>query len=633
MADFDYVVVGSGAGGGPLAANLARRGFQVLVVEAGGDACAASELGRFMYQVPIFHAHASEFPGSSWDYFVRHYADEEQQRRNSKYDPEGGGIWYPRAGTLGGCTATNAMITVTPQALDWDLIADITGDETWRPDEMQKYFARLEDARYVPRPGSFLYLLSTLVESVRRLGGRGTAGSAAHGHGFRGWLTTSEADPFLVLPDPSLRKLLWDTLVVAFEKRVGSLFSRALTGFDPNDVRNCKNSPEGIALTPLAVARGQRNGPREYLLRTREEFPHNLTIALDTLVSRVIFEGTRATGVEVLEGAHLYEADPAARRDGRPHHPRRRIRARREVILAAGAFNTPQILKLSGVGPAEELARLGIPIVVDLPGVGENLQDRYEVCVVSEFKRPFSMFAGATFAPPVPGAPGDSFLGEWERQRRGIYTSNGSLIGLLKRSSPDLPEPDLYIFGLPGDFRGHRRGYSGDLGRYGNRFTWAVLKAYTKNHAGRVTLRSNDPTVRPRIDFHHFAEGSEGSGADLDAIVRGVELARDLNRSLGSEIDAELYPGPQWDTREKLRAFVQNEAWGHHASCSCPIGADSDPGAVLDSQFRVRGVQGLRVVDASVFPRIPGYFIVSAIYMIGEKASDVIAEAAGQSVS
>jgi choline dehydrogenase len=125
------------------------------------------------------------------------------------------------------------------------------------------------------------------------------------------------------------------------------------------------------------------------------------------------------------------------------------------------------------------------------------------------------------------------------------------------------------------------------------------------------------------INFHYFAEGSDKAGADLDAVVDGVQFVRRLNKWLSAK---ELAPGPDFDDTAKLKEFIQNEAWGHHASCTCKIGPDNDPMAVLDSRFRVRGTEGLRVVDASVFPKIPGYFIVSAIYMISEKAADVIIE-------
>jgi choline dehydrogenase len=282
-------------------------------------------------------------------------------------------------------------------------------------------------------------------------------------------------------------------------------------------------------------------------------------------------------------------------------------------------------LKLSGVGPKAELERFGIPVVADLPGVGENLQDRYEVGVISEMARDFSLLKGAAFAPPQQGGPDDPFFDEW-KQGKGIYASNGALIGIIKRSTPDKPEPDLYIFGLPGYFKGYLPGYSAQFERFHDRFTWAILKAHTNNTAGRVTLRSANPADTPRIEFHYFTEGNDVSGADLDAVVEGVNFVRAMNRRLAKAglIQEEMVPGPAYDTPEKLRDFIQNEAWGHHASCSNKIGPDGDPTAVLDSRFRVRRTQGLRVVDASVFPKIPGYFIVSAVYMVSEKAADVI---------
>jgi choline dehydrogenase len=628
-ADFDYVIVGSGAGGGPLAANLAKAGFNVLLMEAGGDPCSESDMGRFLYEVPIFHGLSTEYPACAWNYYVRHYTDDALQAKDSKKVAINGRdmIWYPRAGTLGGCTAHNAMITVVPQDSDWDYIAGITGDPSWGASHMRSYFERLENCKYVPPPGSVESEIDRVVSTIGGfLGGHEAWRDRTQGHGFNGWLPTCDADPKLVLKDPELVALLLGVVKEALKDDIGDPWTRLETRLDPNDVRNSANSPEGLAFTPLAVEHGKRSGPREYLLRVQNERPQNLTIQKHTLVTRVLFEGTRAVGVEFIEKPHVYRADPSA--NGNPDSlPRSEVRVRREVVLACGAINTPQLLMLSGVGPVAELQRCKIPIVLDLPGVGKNLQDRYEVGVVSEFTRDFALLAGATFAPPEPPDKMDACMKEWEAGGSGIYASNGALIGMIKRSSPSLPDPDLYIFGLPGYFAGYKPGYSKMFEYHRNRFTWAILKARTSN-TGRVTLASNRPWDTPDINFQYFGDGRRQSDPDLDAIVGAMKLVRDMNgrlQDLGL-LKAEEVPGPGDDSDDNLREFVRTQAWGHHASCTAKIGADSDDMAVLDSRFRVRNTRGLRVVDASVFPKIPGYFIVTPVYMISEKAADVLIE-------
>lgn len=620
---FDYVVVGSGAGGGPVAANLAKAGLRVLLLEAGSDA------QNYHYEVPCFHGHASEDEEYSWEFFVRHYADESQQHKDDKFYANKGGVFYPRAGTLGGCTAHNAMITVYPHNQDWDDIAELTGDKSWRSPKMRRYFQRLERCTYARRPWAFRghRILSALLRHVPWLSwiskDRGR-------HGFRGWLQTSLPDPTVVLPDWELVDVVLSAARDAFEAHLGRglelledlVLLNPKAYVDPNEWSAVKRSAEGLWLTPLATARGRRNGTRELIKRTAEVLPDHLTVRTNCLVTRVVLDDDkRAVAVEYVEGAHLYAADP--RRVPLEDRPRLRVGVDREVIVSGGAFNTPQILKLSGIGPREELSEHGIETLVDLPGVGENLQDRYEVGVIYEMDRDFSSLENATFDSPLPGAEPDRYFTEW-LGGKGLYCSNGAVLAIIKRSSADKSLPDLFIFGLPASFRGYYPGYSNDLERHRNFFTWAILKAHTQNTAGTVKLRSDDPCDTPDVNFHYFQEGTDGGTDDLDAVVDGVEFARSAMGGARGLIHTEKLPGPQAATREQLREFVRDNAWGHHASCTCKIGTADDPMAVVDSNFRVFGTKGLRVVDASVFPRIPGFFIVTPVYMIAEKASDAI---------
>jgi choline dehydrogenase len=618
-SSYDYVVVGSGAGGGPLACNLAKAGQRVLLLEAGGDH------ENYNYQVPVFHGLATEDEDLRWDYYIRHYAADERQRRDSKFVPERDGVLYPRAGTLGGCTAHNAMITVYPQNSDWDRIAQMTGDASWGSENMRKYFERLESCKYIRRPRA--YPSNPLLVSILQwIPGLSKFFGNPGRHGFDGWLATNVADPGMVIKDGQLLSVI----KAAAKHSLVELLGRPLgvwedwdTYFDPNDWRAQQTDLQGLWFIPLATDAGKRNGTREAIREVQSRFPDNLTVKTDTLATRVLFDDDNsAVGVEYLEGAHLYRADPGANR-GTDGPAARQVSVEGEVILSAGAFNTPQLLKLSGVGPRKELTNLGIDVRVDLPGVGENLQDRYEVGVVYEMKSDFALLEACAFKPPRPDQEPDPCFEEW-KSGGGVYTTNAVVLGIIEKSRQGREDPDLFIFGLPGYFKGYYPKYSEEVGREKNRFTWAILKAHTLNTAGQVTLRSDDPRDMPHINFHYFDEGNDASGDDLESVVEGVEFVRRMMSRAGEIIERELVPGEGASTREQIREFVRNEAWGHHASCTCKMGPEDDEMAVVDSDFRVRGTRNLRVVDASVFPRIPGFFIVTAVYMISEKASDVI---------
>lgn len=606
-AQWDYVIVGSGAAGGTLAARLAESGMRVCVLEAGGDPLASSA-ARLPedYDVPGFHAFACENPAMSWNFQVRHYADEARQARDPKYRP-GVGVLYPRAAALGGCSAHNAMIFVQPHASDWDRIAHLTGDPSWRAKRMRVFAQRVEACRHRP-----------LWRALRRIGIDPT------GHGWDGWLDVEKAMPLEALGDDEMVALVTGTSR-AFVRSLPHPLASALRWLrgkgDPNARPVGRGSFEGLCYTPLATRHHARVGARERLLQARAAHPQQLHIELDALATRVLFDAEGAAcGVEYLKGERLYGAH--AQPSGAPGE-RREVRARREVVLCGGAFNSPQLLMLSGIGPAAELQRHAVPLRTELPGVGRNLQDRYEVAVTHRMRKPWQVLAGARFE------RGDALWQLWNASRDGMYASSGAALGLIRKSDPGLPEPDIFCMALPARFEGYFPGFSSLIRDHDDRLTWAVLKAHTRNRAGTVRLASADPRAMPHIDFNCFDAGDDPDGADLHAVVQTIAFVRRLCAPLIEQgvIAEEILPGPGVQGEQALRGYVRDTAWGHHASCSCAIGPQAD-GGVLGSDFTVHGTRRLRVVDASVFPRIPGFFIASAVYIVAEKAADAILRAA-----
>ncbi|UGA39617.1 GMC family oxidoreductase N-terminal domain-containing protein [Chromobacterium haemolyticum] len=316
---------------------------------------------------------------------------------------------YPRAGALGGCTAHNAMITVYPHNADWDGIAQLTGDDSWRADHMRGYFERLENCHHRP-----LY---------RWLGLLGVNPTR---HGWRGWLQTEKAIPESALGDAGLV----DTLLVSVDKVFDEVdvphrsWRWLLQGqADPNDWRLVRDNAVGVCYPPLAT-RNQPSAQRQPRTGAGRDaaarHPDRLRVELDALATRVLFdENLRAVGVEYLKGAGLYRASGRVRN---APGERREARCSREVILAGGAFNSPQLLMLSGIGPAAHLQERGITPRVDLPGVGQNLQDRYEVGVVNRMNfKHWEVLKGAEFA------PGDPQYKQWAEGRKGVYTTNGAV--------------------------------------------------------------------------------------------------------------------------------------------------------------------------------------------------------------
>lgn len=629
---YDYVVVGSGPGGAPLAARLAMANFSVLLIDAGEDRGQDPEV-----VVPALHVISSEYEPIRWDYFVNHYADPVQARKDSKMtyrtpegdtyvglDPPTGseqlGILYPRVGALGGCSQHNALITILPQENDWNYIAETTGDDSWSADKMLEYYKKLEKCHYLP----------------------GCLDTTAHGQD--GWLQTQTTPAVLLLQD---RKVL--SLLLAATTMGQSLLDKiasTVTGLlkilvkDVNANLADRDFEDNMYQVPLSMKDPEysRSSPRDFIYdiatatNADGSRKYQLDVALNTLVTKINFESgdkPRATGVEYLVGQSLYRADPRASTTEDGGVPGQ-VFASKEVIVAAGAFNTPQLLKLSGIGPASELESFDIPVVKDLPGVGGNMQDRYEVGIAGKAPSEFDLLKECTFL-DINGTEGgqDPCYSQWESGSgggKGGYATNGIAFGYFKHSSvAENGDPDLFLGGVPALFPGYFPGYAEQAVSDLSIWTWLTLKGHSRNNAGVVNLTSTNPRDMPNITFHNFFEGVGGE-EDLQAVYEGmlygIEAFENLVPLDGSF--ERIWPDTSISSEADLKEFAKNEAWGHHASCTCPIGADDDALAVLDSNFKVHGVDGLRVVDASIFPKIPGFYIVLAIYMASEKAADVI---------
>ena len=452
--------------------------------------------------------------------------------------------YQPRGKVLGGSSSINAMIYLRGQREDYDHWAAL-GNPGWSWDEVLPYFKRAEHNE------------------------RGA--DALHGQG--GPLNVMD----LRSPNP-------------FSARFVEAAVQAGLARNPDF-----NGPgqEGAGIYQVTHRNGERWSVAKGYLTPNLARP-NLQVLTGATATRVLLDGARATGVEILQGG-----------------TKRVLQARREVLLSAGALQTPQLLQVSGIGPGAELQSLGVPVRHDLPAVGRHLHDHVDVVQVVDAPHLKELF-GLSLVGAWRALKG---IGEWRRQRSGMLTTNFAEAGGFFRSSPEVATPDLQLHFVVGKLLDHGRktvfghGYSCHV---------CLLRPVSR---GSVRLASPDPLAAPRIDPAFLAER-----ADMDRMVLGFKAmrrilqqpalaqfgGRELKATAGAQTDAQI--------EQVIRAYADTI---YHPVGSCRMGPDPRHD-VVDSQLRVHGLQGLRVVDASVMPRIVSGNTNAPVVMIAEKAADMI---------
>ena len=457
---------------------------------------------------------------------------------------DGRRIACPRGRVLGGSSSINAMVYIRGHALDYDGWAKAKGLEHWSYAHCLPYFKRAET----------------------RLQG------ADEYHGGSGPLYVTTG---------AMRNPLYRAFIEA-GKQAGYATTDDMNGY----------RQEGFGPMDRTTYRGQRWSAAMAYLRPAQSRP-NLHVESRRLVTRILFEGTRAVGVEVAHNGNVT-----------------RMHARREVIVAGGAINSPQILMLSGIGDADALRAHGIEPIADLPGVGANLQDHMETYVQHACTQPITLHSAQNLL-------AKGMIGvEWLLFRKGLGATNHFEAGGFIRSRAEVRHPDLQFHFLPiaisydGKETVNQHGFQAHMG------------PMRPTSRGSITLASLDPRKPPRILFNYLA--TEG---DRREMRDGVRLTREVfaQKAFDAFRGAELSPGPAVTTDADIDAHIRRKAESaYHPSCSCKMGADDDPLAVVDGDLRVRGIDGLRVVDASIMPDVVSGNLNAPTIMIAEKAADII---------
>jgi choline dehydrogenase len=529
---YDYVIVGGGSAGSAVANRLsADPSASVLVLEAGR-------------------------PDSWWDVYLHMPAALTFPIGNPRYDwmyttePEpfmdGRRVTQGRGKVLGGSSSINGMIFQRGNPLDYERWGADPGMESWDYAHCLPYFKRME-----------------------------TCPTGADD--WRG-----DSGPLRLERGP-----VKNPLFGAFFEAVQQA-GHALTA-DVNGYRQ-----EGFAAFDQSLQRGRRLSAAGAYLHPVMDRP-NLTVLTRALVTRVLMDGTRATGVEVID----------------PKGNRRRIDAD-EVILCGGAFNSPQLLQLSGIGDADHLRSVGVDPVHHLPGVGENLQDHLEVYVQHTAKQPVSLNPNLKlWKRPFIGA-------EWLFLRSGPGASNHFEGGGFARSNADVAYPNLMFHFLPIAVR-----YDGTAPAGGHGYQVHIGPMYS-DARGSVRITSADPTAAPAIRMNYLS-----TEQDRREWVEAVAVAREILAQPAFEpfSGGEISPGPEVSTPEQILEWVRRDGeTAYHPSCTCRMGTD-DMSVVDPLTMGVHGTQGLRVVDASVMPYITNANLYAPTMMVAEKAADLISGA------
>ena len=460
-------------------------------------------------------------------------------------------LFQPRGKMLGGSSGMNAQVYIRGHARDYDEWARL-GCEGWSYADVLPYFRRSE--HFEPK--------LTLVDA------------AFHGQG--GPLNVAE-------------RRYTNPLSTAFVEAATQAGHRRNTDFNGSE-------QEGVGYYYAYQKDGRRcSNARAYL--EPAEGRSNLTVRSGAQVTRVLLEGDRATGIEYRGAAGLVQ-----------------VRAGREVVLCGGAFNSPQLLMLSGIGPHGELSRHGIELRRALEGVGQNLQDHIDVFVR----------VGARSRQSISMHPSYWLKGLWAllqylSGRRGVLSSNGAEAGGFVRSRPEEEIPDLQLHFAPMLYSDHGRDLKTAMSGYG----YAVMiYGLRPSSRGRIGLRSADPFEVPLIDPNYMAES-----ADVDRLVRGVHLVRRIlaQPAFAQHHEVELSPGPALRNDDALADWVRHSGESaYHPVGTCKMGVDQM--AVVDPRLRVHGLHCLRVVDASIMPTLVGGNTNQPATMIGEKGAAMILE-------